>query len=50
MKKIYVALIALMIAVSAAIAAYAEQTPRLLGGSDMSHAAMMFDGQLIQSS
>ena len=49
MKKIYVALIALMIAVSAAIAAHAEQTPRLLGGSDMSHAAMMFDGQLIQS-
>lgn len=49
MKKICIVLIALAIAVFATASAFAEQTPRLMGGSDMKHAAMMFDGQLIQS-
>ncbi|MBE5772722.1 MAG: hypothetical protein E7337_02160 [Clostridiales bacterium] len=52
MKKTCIALIALILILIAAfmlVSASAEQTPRLLGGSDMKHAAILADGQLIQS-
>lgn len=49
MKNICIALMILLITALMLTPALAEQTPRLMGGSDMKHAAMMTDGQLIQS-
>ena len=48
MKKILVAL-ALILASLMLLSASAEPTPRLMGGTDMAHAALLADGQLIQS-
>ena len=48
MKKILIAL-ALILTALMVLSASAEQTPKLRGGIDMQHAAIMTDGQLIQS-
>lgn len=49
MKKISIALVFILIAAFILLSACAEPTPKLKGGNDMKHAAIMVDGQLIQS-